>query len=97
MRARKPRPARPGGLAPGAVCWEPRSAPQGSLAALGHVSEELLALLVTEVPQAVGALKVALASCGRSGAFALRRELQPRGPSPKPPATRHRKLRSISL
>lgn len=45
----------------------------GSLAALSHVPEELLALLVTKAPQAVRALKVPLSSPGRPWAPALSR------------------------
>lgn len=40
--------------------------PPGSLAALGHMPEELLALLVAEAPQTVGALQVPLASLGHA-------------------------------
>lgn len=45
----------------------------GSLAALGHVPEELLALLVTKAPQAVRALKIPLSSPGRPWAPAFTR------------------------
>lgn len=71
--------------------------PRGSQAALGHVSEELLALLVTEAPQAVGALQVPLASAGCSGVPALYRGGHTQGPSCRLLATERQKLHSIGL
>ena len=71
--------------------------PPGSLAALSHVLEELLALLVAEAPQAVGALQVPLASLGHSRAPALCGEVQPLGSRPRPPATSCHRLRSVGL
>lgn len=70
------------------------SRPRGSLAALSHMPEELLALLVTEAPQAVRALKVPLPSPGRS---ALGGGVQPLRSSPRPPATGCHELQSIRL
>lgn len=61
--------------------------PRGSLAALSHMPEEVLALLVAEALQAVGALEVPLAFSCSSGVLALCRTLQPLGPSLRPPAT----------
>lgn len=84
-----------------AACWEHPRAPgrrqQGSLAAVGHVPEELLPLLVAEALQAVRALKVPLASLGRSRAPALCGEFWPLGSRPRPPATGCHELRSVSL
>lgn len=73
-----------------------RLAPPGSQAALGHVSEELLALLVAEALQAVWALQVALAPPGSSGAPARSRG-QALGCRHRPLATRHHKLQSLGL
>lgn len=70
------------------------SQPRVSLAALSHMPEELLALLVTEAPQAVRALKVSLPSPGRS---ALGGGVQPLRSSPRPPATGCHELQSIRL
>lgn len=77
----------------GAACPAARS----SLAALGHVPEQLLTLVVVETPQAVGALQVPLASAGRSGVPALCRDFQPLGSSPRPLASRHCEVQSIGL
>ena len=68
-----------------------------SLAALGHVPEELLPLLIAEALQAVRALKVPLASLGCSGAPALCGEFWPLGSHPRPAATGCHKLRSTGL
>ena len=77
---------------------QPVPAPaRGSLAALGHVPEELLALLITEALQAVRALKVPLPSPGRPRAPALGGGVRPLRSSPSPPATGCPKLQSIGL
>lgn len=68
-----------------------------SLAALGHVPEELVALLIAEALQAVRALEVPLASLVRSGVPVLRRESPPLGPCPRPPATRCCQLQSTGV
>lgn len=71
---------------------------RASLAALGHVPEELLALLVIEVLQAVRALKLPLPSPGRcSRTPALCGEVRPLRSSPSPPATGCHKLQDTGL
>ncbi|KAK2115280.1 hypothetical protein P7K49_005906 [Saguinus oedipus] len=66
-----------------------------SLAALGHVPEELFTLLVTEALEAVRALKVPLAFLRCARMPVLCRGFQLLGPSPRPRATWHHKRQCI--
>jgi hypothetical protein len=70
---------------------------ESSLAALGHMSEELVTLLIAETLQAVRALEVTLTSLGCAGAPALCTGLQLLGTRPRPPVTRHHTLQPVAL
>lgn len=67
------------------------------MAALRQVPEECLALLITEAPQAVRALKVTLTSMGYADMPTLCRKFHLLGPRLRPPSTRCHMLQCIHL